>query len=306
MKILVTGGCGFIGSHIVDDLINMGNDIVVIDNLSTGKIENLNNKATFYNIDIHSDEMERIFEKERPQVVYHKAAQINVQQSIKEPDFDAHVNITGTIKVLECIYKYKVDKIIYASSAAAYGTPKYLPIDESHEKSPISFYGISKYIPEYYIDVFSKLYGFKYTILRYANVYGIRQDPKGEGGVVPIFMGILDGGKSPHIFGNGEQIRDFIYVKDVSSANIAVLNSGDNEIFNVSTGEGTSINTLLKEMNAIYNKNIYAVYEDKRKGDIFESVLSSDKLKSETDWKPRYSLNQGLEEVIRYYNLRNA
>lgn len=302
MKILVTGGCGFIGSYIVDDLINNGHHVVVVDNLSTGNVDNLNDKAVFYNVDIESENIKNIFDKERPQIVYHQAAQINIQNSIKDPSFDAEVNIIGTIKILECMRDYNVSKIIYASSAASYGNPKYLPVDENHEKSPMSFYGISKYIPEHYIDIFSKLHGFKYSILRYANVYGIRQDPKGEGGVVPIFMDMLKKGESPYIFGDGEQIRDFIYVKDIANANLAVLTKGDNEIFNVSTGFGTSINTLFKEMSTIYNKNIHPIYQNARSSDILESVLSNEKLKNKTEWLPRYSLKQGLKETIEFYN----
>lgn len=302
MNILVTGGCGFIGSHIVDVLIEDGHNVIVVDNLSTGSIKNLNNKAVFYNIDILSDSLKEVFEKERPEVVYHHAAQINIQYSIQSPSIDANVNIVGTIKVLECMREYNINKIIYASSAAAYGDPKYLPIDEEHEKNPLSFYGISKYTPEYYIDVFSKLYGIKYTILRYANVYGIRQDPKGEGGVVSIFTDMVKEDKSPFIFGTGEQIRDFIYVKDIALANLCVLNKGDNQVFNVSTCLPTSVNELLKEINNIYGKNIKPIYEDARNGDIFKSILLNHKLIKETGWEPKYDLKQGLKETIDYYN----
>lgn len=301
MNILVTGGCGFIGSHIVDTLINNGHNVIVVDNLSTGNIKNLNNKAKFYNIDIQSEELKEVFSRETPQVVYHQAAQVDIQYSIKNPSLDARVNIEGTIKVLECMVDYNVDKIIYASSAAIYGIPKYLPVDEDHIKSPISFYGISKYTPEYYINVFSKLYGFKFSILRYANVYGERQDNKGEGGVVSIFRHMIKNGESPIIFGSGEQIRDFIYVKDVANANLCVLNKGDNNIFNVSTSQGITVNSLLNEILNIYGKDIEPIYKEERQGDIFESILSNNKLVRETGWVPKYDLHQGLKETIQYY-----
>ena len=192
MKIVVTGGAGFIGSNVVDELISNNHEVCVVDNLSTGKIDNLNDKARFYKYDItNADALKLIFKIGRPEVVYHFAAQIDVNTSLKKPAFDANVNIEGTINVLECCRKYEVKKIIYPSSAAVYGNPEYLPVDEKHPIEPISFYGISKHTPEHYIKTFCSLYGIKYTIFRYSNVYGIRQDPKGEGGVVSIFINLI-------------------------------------------------------------------------------------------------------------------
>ncbi|GAB6117189.1 hypothetical protein JCM16816_07860 [Thermoanaerobacter brockii subsp. lactiethylicus] len=201
MKALVTGGAGFIGSNIVDLLIENGYEVVIVDNLSTGKEEFINKKAIFYKKDIIDEDLCKIFEKEKPDYVIHQAAQIDVQKSIDNPVFDAKINVLGTVNLLECCRKSGVKKVIYASSAAVYGNPEYLPIDEVHKINPISYYGISKHTPEHYFVVYRQLYGLKYTILRYANVYGIRQDPKGEGGVISIFLDKMLKGERPIIFG---------------------------------------------------------------------------------------------------------
>ncbi len=302
MRILVTGGCGFIGSHIVDQLIDEGHEVAVIDNLSTGNIKNLNPKAKLFGIDILSDEMKETFAEFKPQVVYHEAAQIDIQKSIKDTPFDAKVNILGTVKVLENCRNYGIDKIIYASSAAVYGNPEYLGIDENHSTKPISFYGISKYTPEYYIKVFSQIYGLKYTILRYANVYGIRQDPKGEGGVVSIFLDKMLKNEQPVIFGDGEQTRDFVYVADIAGANIAALKAGDNEVINISTNTPVSVNMLFKSMKKILNNDIEVLYGEERKGDIIHSYLCNEKAIKTLNWQPKFSLEKGLQKTIAYYS----
>ncbi|MCM3068382.1 SDR family oxidoreductase [Priestia flexa] len=301
MKVLVTGGAGFIGSNIVDRLIEQSFEVVIIDNLSTGREENLNPKAKFYKMDIISDEVKEVFATEKPDYVIHHGAQIDVQKSLTNPLFDAQVNILGTINILENCKLYGVRKIVYASSAAVYGDPDYLGVDEKHQVNPLSFYGISKHTPEHYLKAYSHLYGLKYTILRYANVYGIRQDPKGEGGVVSIFVDKLLSNELPIIFGDGEQTRDFIYVSDIADANILALSKGDNDILNISCNQQTSINDLLSLMNNLANKNLHPVYKEERSGDIKHSYLDNSKAIEILNWKPKYTLSTGLKETLNYY-----
>lgn len=303
MKVMVTGGAGFIGSHIVDRLIELHHDVCIVDNLSTGKDENINKGARFYKYDITNlDAMRIIFNFEKPDVLIHNAAQISVQSSLKKPGIDADSNILGTINILQCCIEYGTKKIIYPSSAAAYGEPKYLPIDEEHPIQPISFYGISKHTPEHYIKAYSLLYGLKYTIFRYANVYGPRQDAKGEGGVVSIFIDKILNNESPVIFGNGEQTRDFVYVKDVAEANILALGKGDNEIINVSTNNPISVNQLNYMIQSIVENGKCVIYEEERKGDIKYSYLDNSKAKWLLNWNNKYSIQDGLRETVLFSN----
>lgn len=302
MKVLVTGGAGFIGSNVVDELIINNHEVCVVDNLLTGKIDNLNNKAVFYKCSITNiDALELIFKIEKPEVVYHFAAQISVQTSLKKPNFDANINIVGTINLLECCRKYKIKKVIYPSSAAVYGNPEYLPIDENHPIEPISFYGISKHTPEHYIKTFCSLYDIKYTIFRYSNVYGTRQDPKGEGGVVSIFIDKFLKNEPPIIFGDGEQIRDFIYVKDIAKANLLALSKGDNEVLNVSTNVPMTVNTLFKIMKKVFNSDVMAAYLEARQGDIFNSYLNNILAREVLGWNVEYDFEDGVRETINYY-----
>jgi UDP-glucose 4-epimerase len=212
MKVLVTGGAGFIGSNLVDRLIEKKYEVVIIDNLSTGKKEHINKNATFYKADISSNEIEDIFKKENINIVIHTAAQIDVQKSINDPIYDCKNNIIGTLNILEACKKHKIEKLVYSSSAAVYGQPDYLPVDEEHPINAMSGYGISKHTPEHYINMYSDIYGLNASILRYSNVYGPRQDPKGEGGVISIFVDKMLNNEEPIIYGDGEQTRDFIYV----------------------------------------------------------------------------------------------
>ncbi|MCY6356046.1 NAD-dependent epimerase/dehydratase family protein [Clostridium sp. ZS2-4] len=303
MNIIVTGGAGFIGSNIVDRLVKLNHKVAIIDNLSTGKEENINNKAKFYKVDIRNNKkVLEVFDEFKPEVCIHHAAQIDIQKSIKNPKFDADVNIIGTINVLEACRINKVKKIIYASSAAVYGNPKYLPIDERHKTNPISYYGISKRTPEYYIKAFSEFYGIKFTILRYANVYGIRQAFKGEGGVIAIFLNKIIKKETPVIYGDGEQTRDFIYVKDIVNANIAALTKGNNETINISTNNKISINELVKHIMSISKRDFNHIYASKREGDILHSYINNEKAKKLLNWEPEYFIEEGLKETYQYYN----
>jgi UDP-glucose 4-epimerase len=304
MRVMVTGGAGFIGSHIVDRLIELNHDVCIVDNLSIGKEENINKGARFYKYDITNlDAMMAIFNFERPDVLMHHAAQINVQASLEKPNVDAYSNILGTINVLQCCIEYGTKKIIYPSSASVYGDPQYLPIDEKHPIQPISFYGISKHTPEHYIKAYSLLYGLKYTIFRYANVYGPRQDAKGEGGVVSIFIDKMLNNKTPVIYGDGEQTRDFVYVKDVVEANVLAMNRGDNEIINISTCRPVSINELYNIIQNILENKACAKYSETRKGDIKHSYLTNKMAEKILGWNNKYLLNDGLKETILYKNL---
>ncbi|MFD3157161.1 NAD-dependent epimerase/dehydratase family protein [Haloimpatiens sp. FM7330] len=307
MNIIVTGGAGFIGSNIVDELVKMNHNVAIVDNLSTGKVENINVKAKFYKVDIRdTKKIIEIFNDFKPDVCIHHAAQIDIQTSIKNPKFDAVVNIIGTINILEACKINKVRKIIYASSASVYGNPEYLPIDEKNKTNPISYYGISKLTSEYYVKVFSKFYGIKFTILRYANVYGIRQAFKGEGGVIAIFLNKIIKKEIPVIYGDGEQTRDFIYVKDIVNANVAALTKGNNETINISTNNKISINELVKYMRNISKRNFNYIYKNKRDGDIMHSYIENEKAKKLLDWMPMYSIEEGLKATYEYYkNLYN-
>jgi UDP-glucose 4-epimerase len=301
-KIVVTGGAGFIGSHIVDRCIAEGYQTVVIDNLSTGKINNVNPGAVFYKADIRTDKIHDIFEKERPDIVIHHAAQIDVQKSIHNPFEDAGINISGTVNLLKAAVGSGVRKFIYASSAAVYGSPEFLPVTEQHAKVPISFYGVSKYVPEYYIQTFAGLYDLEYVILRYANVYGIRQDPKGEGGVISIFLDRMLKGESITVFGDGSQTRDFIYVGDVAEANLKAVRYGRNAVCNIGTGENVSLNELIGIFEDVGQREQNVLYGNTRKGDIIHSCLANTEALEKLQWQPQTTLREGLTRTFAYYS----
>ncbi|MCY6353986.1 NAD-dependent epimerase/dehydratase family protein [Clostridium sp. ZS2-4] len=298
MKVLVTGGAGFIGSHIVDLLIEEGYEVVVLDNLSHGKVENINAKAVFYKVDIREKYIKDIFSKEKPDYVIHEAAQINVINSIKNPILDAEINILGAINILEACKESRVKKIVYPASAAIFGEPEYLPIDEKHPLNMLSPYGISKHTVEHYLEVYNKIYGIEYVSLRCSNVYGPRQDSSGEGGVISIFCNKMINGERPIIFGDGEQIRDFIYVTDVARATLMTMESNSNEIFNVCSSTKTTINNLVRFINKALNKDIKPIYKDERKGDIKFSFMSNRKINSILKWEQKISIEEGISKMV--------
>lgn len=305
IKVLVTGGAGFIGSHIVDLLDEQGYKVIVVDNLSTGTSSYLPSNIKLYELDLRSETLESVFQQERPEFVIHQAAQVDVHQSVIDPVKDAENNILSTIRLLTYCHKYGVKKIIYASSCAIYGETADISILESFVIQPISFYGISKFTPEMYIRCFYDLFGLSYTILRYSNVYGPRQIPKGEGGVVSIFFRKLLSGESPYIFGDGNQTRDFVYVRDVAMANVLALYKGTNEILNISSNEKVSINQLYHLITSIMSINISPSYGPARQGDIQYSQLDNIKAKQVLGWEPTYNLISGLQECFQYYVKKN-
>lgn len=311
MKILVTGGAGFIGSHVVDGYIKAGHDVVVVDNLFTGKRENINPEAKFYEIDIRSKDLEKIFEREKPLIVNHHAAQISVPVSVENPIFDAEVNIIGLINILQCCVKYGGKKIIFASSGGAiYGEAQEYPTSEKYLPLPLSPYAITKLTSEYYLEFYRHQYGLNYTILRYANIYGPRQIPKGEAGVVAIFIENLLSGRPSVIYHFPDEpdgmARDYCYVEDVVKANILVLKNGSNEIFNIGFGKPTRTRELYKRLYDLVNNSNPSlrspVPAPPRPGDIKRSCLNIDKAKRMLGWTPDVSLEEGLKKTVGWYS----
>ncbi len=302
MKALVTGGAGFIGSNIVDKLVDKEFEVFVVDNLSTGKEVNLNRNAKFFNVDVtNRKNLEDVFKQVKPDLVFHLAAQIDVRKSVANPSLDAFVNVIGAINVFELSVQSNVRRIIFSSTGGAlYGEPERLPAGEGTEVAPLAPYGVSKYCSEQYLNYFKKLYGIERVILRYANVYGPRQDPLGEAGVVAIFTGKTLKGEQPIIFGDGTQTRDYIYVKDVVEANLHAID-GKEGIYNVGTGIETSVNDLIKMFSSILHKEIKPIYAPPRIGEVQRISLDAGKAKEELGFIPRYTLKQGLEETIRWF-----
>jgi UDP-glucose 4-epimerase len=302
MKILVTGGAGFIGSHIVDRFVQEGYEVAVVDNLSTGKRRHVNRAAKFYRTDIRSWWLERAFRRERPVIVCHHAAQMDVRRSVRDPVFDAETNILGTLNVLRHAIKYGVRKVLFASSGGAvYGEPEKLPVSEDHLVRPASPYGISKAVGDEYLRYFRDADGLEFVSLRYANVYGPRQDPYGEAGVVGIFTQKMLLGEQPIINGNGRQTRDFVYVDDVVEANVAAVNKAARGIYNVGTGKETSVNELFSLLAGLINPAIREVHGPAKKGEQQRIALDASKFHRELDWEPKVSLKDGLARTVEYY-----
>jgi UDP-glucose 4-epimerase len=303
MKIMVTGGAGFIGSHVVDTFVSNGHEVVVVDDLSTGRRSNLNPAATFYKVDIRSPEMEEIFEKERPQVVDHHAAQMDVRRSVEDPLFDADVNVMGSIKLIEMARKYDVERFIYISTGGAvYGEPEYLPCDEDHPINPICPYGASKHTVEHYLFMYQELYDLEYVVLRYPNVYGPRQDPHGEAGVVAIFSGQMLKGAPVIINGDGDQERDFVYVGDCARANLLALKTENtNTIFNLGYGVGTTINEIYNNLKDITDYQLIAEHGPQKAGETRRIFLEANKCSEYLYWKPSIGLKDGLSETVNYF-----
>lgn len=304
MRVIITGGAGFVASHLADACVERGYETFIIDNLATGRQDNIPTEAEWINVDLATDPLEPIFAKIKPDVVFHHAANASVSISVKRPLFDQQVNIAGTIKLLEAARIHQVRKVIYASSAAIYGNPAYLPIDEQHPIAPISPYGISKYVPELYLQTYKNLHNLNFTALRYANIYGPRQIAEGEGGVVAIFTDHVVKGEPIIIQGDGEQTRDFIYISDIVAANLAAIEHSDGGIYNIGTGQVTSINELVTTMQQVIEKPIEIHHTLPREGDIRHSYFNSQAAKEGLHWEPRVTLAEGLKMTLQYYENR--
>lgn len=308
MRILVTGGAGFIGSHVVEACLEKEYEVMIVDNLIRGRKENLPGGARFCQLDIAArtgedvEALHQTFKAFQPEVVIHLAAQIDVQTSLRQPVFDATVNIVGLLQILEASRTAGVGKIIYASSAAVYGEPVSLPIEERHPIAPSTPYGLSKYIGELYLKLYREQYGLDFTVLRYANVYGPRQDGTGEGGVVAIFADRLCHGEAPVVYGDGNQTRDFVYVKDVAQANVLAINNGGGEILNISTGKQVSVNKLFLLLTKLMQWKGEVTYAPLRSGDIYASCLDNSRACTVLGWKPQYELERGLKDMLQKSN----
>ena len=302
MKVMVTGGAGFIGSHLVDRLIQEGHEAVVVDNLSTGKRKHVNRAARLYKLDVQSPRLERVFRKERPSVLMHLAAQMDIRRSVEDPIFDAQSNILGTINVLEQAVRHGSRKVVFASSGGAiYGEQEVFPAPESHPTRPLSPYGISKLAGEFYLAYYQQHSGIQYVSLRYSNVYGPRQDPHGEAGVVAIFTQKMLSGEQPIVNGTGRQTRDFVFVEDVVDAHLAVMGQGVQGCYNVGVGEETSINELFGMLADLTKSGSKQVHGPAKKGEQARSVVDSTKLRQELGWEPRTPLSEGLSRTVEFF-----
>jgi UDP-glucose 4-epimerase len=299
-KVIVTGGAGFIGSHLVDRLISLDYDVMVIDNLSTGAEKNLNKSADFLKKDIRDDDLEAIVKKYSPSYIFHLAAQIDVRKSLSDPMWDEGINIRGTLNLLEAAARTKIKKIIFSSTGGAiYGEARFA--DEKLLPKPLSPYGVAKLTCEHYLRVYSKWKGVPFTCLRYGNVYGPRQDPYGEAGVVAIFCNQLIEKKQPVMYGYGSMIRDYIFVSDIVEANILSIDRGNGGVYNIGTGTPTTIKELFSILKEISGKNIEPTLEPAREGEISEIYLNCERARKDLKWKPEIPLKQGLKKTFDWF-----
>jgi UDP-glucose 4-epimerase len=304
-KIAVTGGAGFIGSHIVDLLVERGYDVAVIDDLSTGKKENLNPKARFYEVNMCDPYLREVLGKEGPDVVIHLAAQVSVKNSIANPRFDARTNIIGSISLFESCKDLCIEKVVYASSVGIYGEPQYLPVDEKHPIQPTSPYAASKYAVENYLHYYKRNHNIDFTALRYSNVYGPRQDPAGEAGVIAIFINKLMRKEKATINGDGGQTRDFVYVGDVAKATLFALEKdGKNSAYNIGTGSEISVGQLYADLKKLTGADIFPIYGNSINGEIRNMSASPALARSELGWTPEVSLDAGLKKTIDWFKTK--
>jgi UDP-glucose 4-epimerase len=304
-KILVTGGAGFIGSHVVDLFLEKGFEVVILDDLSTGRASNLNPAAKFYQMDIRDPKVREIFEAERPEFVSHHAAQMDVRRSVAQPLFDADINILGSINLIECAKEFGAKRFIYISTGGAvYGEPEYVPCDETHPINPICQYGASKHTVEHYLFMYHVNYGLKYTVLRYPNVFGPRQDPHGEAGVVAIFTGKMMAGEPVVIHGDGEQTRDFVYVSDCAQANyLAATVDHQPGVYNIGWGLPTSVNQIFSALAKVTEYDLPASYGPPKVGETRHIYLNASKARKDLGWSAAVSLDEGMRKTVEYFKV---
>jgi len=305
-KVLVTGGAGFIASHLQDKLIEKGYEVAVIDNLSTGDKKNLNKKAKFYKADIQDQKIYSIFSKEKPEAVFHYAAQISVRDSVQNPTEDAKTNILGSINILENCKKYNVKKIIFSSSGGAiYGQTAIFPTSENHKEIPLSPYAITKLSVEKYLNYYYKSFGLEFVALRFANVYGPRQNSKGEAGVVAIFSDKMIAKEQVVINGSGLQTRDFVFVDDIVSASVLALENNKAGIFNLGTARETDINTIFLKLKELLNPDCKEIHGPAQPGESERSCLDYSLARKTFGWEPEYNLEKGLKETADWFKNKN-
>ena len=301
--ILVTGGAGFIGSHLVARFVKLGHKVLVIDDLSTGKLKNLAKGVSFHHTSITQPTIEEVFQRERPNIVCHHAAQTSANYSVRDAPKDAEINIMGTLRLIEASRRYGVEKFIFASTGGAlYGEPEYIPCDENHPIRPLSPYGLSKYVGERYLDLYYRTYRLNYVSLRYGNVYGPRQDPQGEAGVIAIFAGAMLNGRQPRIYGTGEQERDFVYVGDVVEANLQAMREGVMGAYNIGTGTGSSVNQIFEMLSGCLKYRLKPLSAPARLGDVPQISLDSSKARREMAWEPVIDLKEGLSRTAAFFH----
>jgi len=302
LKILVTGGAGFIGSHVVDAFLKEGHDVVVVDNLTTGKTENIPEKARFVQADIRDNELNKLFADEHFDLVDHFAGQIDVRRSVADPVNDSKINITGSVHILELCRIYSVKRFIFASTGGAiYGQQEHFPADENHPRYPISPYGIDKLAVENYLYWYFRNYGISCIALRYGNVYGPRQNPFGEAGVIAIWCHRMLANNRPVIYGDGRQTRDFTYISDVVRANLLAVQSYGFRVYNIGTGIETNINTIFRSLNKIFYDKFEEIHEPAQPGEQLRSSINPTKAGKELNWKPEVTLDDGLHQTVEFF-----
>lgn len=308
MKILVTGGAGFIGSHIVDAYLAAGHDVAVVDNLwlhGGGKLANLPAGARFYSMSVTDPDLSEVFERERPEVVNHQAAQHSVKISTDDPTFDARVNVLGLLNVLENCRQHGVRKVLFASSGATYGTPASVPMDEETPQRPESPYGVTKMAAEHYLRYYRDAYGLQFTAFRYGNVYGPRQDPFGEAGVIAIFTQRLLNGDPIRIDWDGEQAKDYVYVEDIAHASVLALTRGDGGVYCLGTGRGTPVNELHRQLVRLVGHETPVIHAPKRAGDVHLAYFDCSRARADLGWVPAFPLEEGMRRTVAYFRAQH-